>query len=679
MPLVEGKRSGPIAIGSPDRRRSWSIAIVRCLVFVAGGTSIGTHAADERPNLLWISAEDISAGTVGCYGGAAHTPRIDALASEGIRFRKAYSAAPVCAPSRSAIITGLMPTTLGSLPMRCKAVPPPFLQGFPVLLRKAGYYCTNNSKTDYNLVDGFDAGWNESSRKAHWRNRPDANAPFFAVFNDTVTHESGLFADAGERRKRRASLPDESKRSPQGVRVPAWYPDTPVVREDLAHRLELTALLDRGVGQILDELEQAGLADDTIVVFWGDHGEGIPRGKRSLTEFGLRVPLIVRVPQRFRGLLATGTGSVDPSGGACDALVSLMDLGPTMLDLAGLPIPSWMEGRSFLGPGASTASRRDSVVSARDRMDELEGFGRSLTDGRYRYVRNVFPWIAGDDLPGYADGVAITLELRRALADGSLPATAEWFARRRRPSEELYDLEHDPDELVNLAPDAAHAATLARLRGRLVEWMRETRDTGVLPEGIMRREALAAGSEYAIFHPTGDSAAESAAMRHERLMQAMLMAGEAGTPDRFSGLLDDHDPAMRYWGVTGTGFAAMALAESGETESAAAALTTLEPSVEDIDGIVAVAAARWIVEVGRKAEAVASARAALLRLIHSDEPSIRQAALVAVDRLLNRGCFEGLSSDIIRAVAAIEPAKGEEYAERLKKRITGHQSDPEGR
>jgi arylsulfatase A-like enzyme len=649
---------------------------VALAVFLAAGQP-EARAADARPNLLWISAEDISAATVGCYGGAAHTPRIDALASEGIRYDKAYSAAPVCAPSRSAIITGIMPTTLGSLPMRCRATPPPFLVGFPRLLREAGYFCTNNVKTDYNLAAGFDAGWNESSRKAHWRNRPDPSQPFFAVFNFTVSHESGLFAGAEERAKRRASLPAAARRQAKGVRVPPWYPDTPVVREDLAHRLELATLLDREVGRVLDELEKAGLADDTIVVFWGDHGEGIPRGKRSLTEFGLRVPLIVRVPERFRGAAALATDAAASPGGRSDALVGLVDLGPTMLDLAGVAIPTWMEGRSFLGPHAPPSSQRRIVVGVRDRMDEHEGFGRSLTDGRHRYVRNVFPWVAGDDLPGYADGVAITLELRRALADGTLPPGAEWFARRFRPPEELYDLERDPDELHNLAGSPEHAGTLARLRGELVNWMRATRDTGVLPEGILRREAAAAGSEYAVFHPEPASGDTAAAERHARLVEAMLQAGEAGLTagegprERFAGPLAAADPALRYWAALGVGFCGLAAGESGETAIAREATELLLPVCADADGIVAVAAARWIVEIAHAPEAVATARRTLLERIGSGDPDIRQAALVAVDRLLTLDRFGEDAGEVIEAVAAIEPAKGEEYAERLKKRIGG--------
>jgi N-sulfoglucosamine sulfohydrolase len=487
--------------------------LLRTILLTAAFTAAGVlHvAADDRPNILWISAEDLSAATIGCYGGAAHTPHLDLLASGGLRFDAAFSAAPVCAPSRSAIITGIMPTTLGSLPMRCKAIPPHHVVGFPKLLRDAGYSCTNNAKTDYNLNRLFAAGWNESNGKAHWRNRPDGKRPFFAVFNLQATHESGLFGDKPTEVRR--MLPPEARREAADVAVPPYYPDTPGIRRSLAQRMELAAALDADVGRILAELEADGLADDTIVFFWSDHGEGIPHGKRSLTEHGLRVPLLVHVPDRFAARAALPDGS--KPRGQTDTLVNLMDLGPTVLALAGIGIPDGMEGRPFLGP---TAASRDVVIAARDRMDSAPGFGRSVRDQRLRYVRNFLPWLDGDDLPPYADGVAITGELRAAKQAGTLPPGASWFALTSRPVDELYDVAADPDEVVSLAGDTRHAADLERLRGTLRRWMRETKDTGILPEPILRREAHAAGSEWAIFHPKAAADAAAAQSRYDAIL-----------------------------------------------------------------------------------------------------------------------------------------------------------------
>jgi len=621
------------------------------MLLVTAVAAAAPAIAGERPNILWISAEDLSAATCGCYGGPARTPRIDALAAAGVRFDAAFSAAPVCAPSRSAIITGIMPTTLGSLPMRCRATPPPFVTGFPALLRDAGYYCTNNSKTDYNFAARFEAGWNESSRRAHWRNRPDAAQPFFAVFNLNVTHESGLFGDTP--RKVRESLPPALRADPAAVVVPAYYPDTPVIREALAHRLDLAAALDRDVRRILDELATDGLADSTIVVFWGDHGEGIPHGKRSLTEHGLRVPLIVAVPERFRERARLPAGG--PVGGTTTNLVSLMDLGPTMLDLAGLEVPTWMEGRSFLGPRATS---REHVIAAADRMDAAPGFGRTVRDGRFRYRRNFLPWLDGDDLPDYATGVPITGELRRVRAAGGLPPAAGWFARTSRPAEELHDIVADRDEIRDLAGDDAHAGALARLRESLRSWMRQTRDTGILPEPILRREAVRAGSEWAIFHP-GDRGEPAAAARYEAVLAAAWDVADQPPAAAWQDRLTSADAAVRYWAVHGIGWGASRAEDKADERAEAAG--RLRAALEDADPVVQIAAAFWLLNLDSVPPP--PALDALARGMRSSDRDVRQQALVAIDQ----------SGEVARPLwpeaATLELGKDEEYSSRTVMRI----------
>lgn len=615
------------------------------LVSSSGRAADAPAPATRRPNILWISAEDISAGTLGCYGGAARTPRIDSLAAKGLRFDQAFSVAPVCAPSRSAIITGVMPTTLGSLPMRCRATPPRHLVGFPRLLRDAGWFCTNAAKTDYNLAASFDPGWHESNAKAHWRHRPDPRQPFFAVFNLDVTHESGLFEDKLARA--RQEIATAERHDPARVRVPPYFPDTPAVREALAARLELAALLDRDVGRILDELAADGLEDDTIVFFWGDHGEGIPHGKRSLNEHGLRVPLVVSVPSRFAD--RAGHAAV---GATNDTLVSLLDLGPTVLDLAGVPIPGWMEGHAVLGPRARAARF---VVGARDRMDAISGFARTVREPRLRYVRNFLPWLDGDDLPPYADGVAITGALRAARAAGSLPPGAEWFARVTRPVEELYDVVTDPDGVQDLAAEPAHAADVARLRTGLRDWMRATRDTGILPEPILRREAAVAGSEWAVFHPPqGATAEEAAAARYDALLDVAWDVGAGHAPDRFTAGLASPDPALRFWAAAGVGWSAVRHGDK------AAAVTALTPLLDDPDPVVRIAAARWLVPCG----AAESGLAALASLIDADA-DVRFAALASVEELGTA------ARPLWERVARLELGKDERYASDIAGRIRG--------
>jgi len=328
-----------------------------------------------------------------------------------------------------------------------------------------------------------------------------------------------------------------------------------------------------------------------------------------------------------------------------------MDLGPTVLQLAGVAIPNGMEGRPFLGP---LAAARDVVIAARDRMDTAPGFGRSVRDQRFRYVRNFLPWLDGDDLPPYADGVAITGELRAARKSGSLPPGASWFARTSRPADELYDITADADELVTLAADARHAADLERLRGNLRRWMRETKDTGILPELILRREAEAAGSEWAIFHPQDAADAAAAQKRYESILAVAWDVAENHDAEHFSERLTDTDPAIRSWAVAGTGWAAKR--GGGDPTS------TLHPLLADPDPTVRIAAANWLVRCATPTAADA-ALAVLLKEARGDDSEIRLAALITIDQL----------GDAARTVwpeaAAIEPEKDEEYARRLVQRL----------
>ncbi|MHC5058364.1 MAG: sulfatase family protein, partial [Planctomycetota bacterium] len=326
--------------------------VAAALVPLAALTAL---AAEKRPNILWISCEDISPH-LGCYGDRfAKTPNLDQLASEGIRYTRAYTVAGVCAPSRSGIITGMYPSTLGSQHMRCKATLPDFVRGFPEYLRKAGYYTTNCSKTDYNakIPSGL---WDESSRKAHWKKRPKGK-PFFAVFNHTGTHESTMRALTPPR-----GLKPGEKQDPAALDLPPHYPDTPNSRQNLARAYETTTVLDHLVAGWLKELDDAGLADDTIVFFWSDHGDGLPRGKRWLYETGTHVPLIVRIPEKFRAAGQGVPGTVD------ERLVNFIDLGPTVLNRAGVDVPKHMQGRAFLG--ADLPPAHEYIFGARCRIDE---------------------------------------------------------------------------------------------------------------------------------------------------------------------------------------------------------------------------------------------------------------------------------------------------------------------
>ena len=444
-------------------------------------SSLAFAQAPLRPNILWISTEDLSP-RLGAYGDrVARTPNLDRFAREGLRYTRAFTTSPVCAPSRAAIITGMYQTAIGAHHMRTtentvadlpgpyEAVPPFWVKAFPEYLRAAGYWTTNNVKTDYQFGSPFTI-WDELSDKAHWRSRPDTRQPFFSVFNIMATHESMVFA--GALRGRRPAT------DPATVEVPPYYPDTPAVREALAQWYDNIAAMDARVGEILKQLEEDGLADSTIVFFWSDHGDGLPRGKRSLYDSGLRSILMVRWPKALRPPFAPGTVS--------DELVSFIDLAPTVLALAGVSVPLHMQGRVLLGPRAQPAP--PFVFAARDRMDVEYDMMRSARDGRYLYIRNVHPELPYAGFVPYRNQSPIMQELLRLQAEGTLSGPAALWMRTSRPPEELYDAAADPHQIRDLSADPSQRATLERMRRAVAGWMREIGDQGLVnePEMIQR-------------------------------------------------------------------------------------------------------------------------------------------------------------------------------------------------
>ena len=426
------------------------------------------HAAEpKRWNVLWISAEDLSPD-LGCYGDSyAVTPNLDRLASQGVRYDLAFATNPVCSPSRSAIITGMYGSTLGTHHHRSRIQLPPHIRTFTAYLRDAGYYCANNSKTDYNFPVPPDA-WDENSGKAHWRNRENAEQPFFAVFNLNVCHEGRVHADEATAKQLTTDLTPQQRHDPAKAQLPPYYPDTPVVRQNWARYYDLVTVMDGQVAEILRQLEEDGLAESTVVFFWGDHGRGLPRGKRWLYDSGLRVPLLVRWP----GKIAPGEVNED--------LVSLFDIGPTVLSIAGIKVPSHMQARAFLGD--QKASPRQLVFAHRDRMDETHDMMRAVRDRRFKYIRNFYP-----DRPyampiRYMDQMPIMQEWRRLHEQGKLLGPQKLFFAPAKPPEELYDTHADPHEINNLAGAAEHQQTLLRLRAELDQWMEESNDRGLEPE-----------------------------------------------------------------------------------------------------------------------------------------------------------------------------------------------------
>ncbi|MBN1510336.1 MAG: sulfatase-like hydrolase/transferase [Sedimentisphaerales bacterium] len=438
----------------------------------AGGQEKG------RPNFLWISTEDISPD-LGCYGDSyAVTPTLDRLASQAVRYTRVFTHAGVCAPSRSGIITGMYPTTIGTHNMRCRGLPPDEVKCFPEYLRAVGYYCTNNVKTDYQFDPPLTA-WDECSNRAHWRNRP-AGKPFFAVINFTSTHESQIRNRSSAMMKRLASLAPGERHDPARAQLPPYYPDTPAVRQDWAQYYDLITLMDKQVKEVLDQLEQDGLAEDTIVWFWGDHGRGLPRAKRWIYDSGIRVPLIIRVPQKWRKLAAKDSPDAVKPGAVNDDLIAFLDFAPTMLSLAGVEIPRHMQGRAFLG--SQKAKPREYIFAARDRMDEAYDLIRAVRDKQYKYIRNYMWYVPGSQDISYMNEMPTMQEMRRLFAEGRLAGPQLQYFEPVKPVEELYDTAADPHEVKNLAGDPKYKDVLARLRRVHNEWCRDTMDVGLIPE-----------------------------------------------------------------------------------------------------------------------------------------------------------------------------------------------------
>lgn len=488
----------------------------------------------DRPNVLWISTEDISP-MLGCYGDAcARTPRLDAFAAEGLRYTNAFTHAGVCAPVRSGIITGMYPSSIGSQHMRSQATLPDHIRCFTEYLRESGYYCANRRKEDYNFQPPASA-WDDSSNAAHYRNRAPGQ-PFFAVVNLGITHESVLHRPFGKGFAPIDALPPEHRHDPAKARVPAYHPDTPEIRADWARYHDSVSAMDRQVGDLLDALEQDGLAEDTIVMFWGDHGTGMPRGKRWIYDSGTRIPLLVRVPKKYAHLAPAGPGA------AVDEMVSAIDFAPTVLHLAGVSLPAHLQGRAFLGEGLTPP--REHVFFIRDRMDSRYDLIRGVYDGRFRYLRNFNPHVTPNQRIPYlykAAGMQSWAALHEA---GKLSGPPAAYMAPHKPVEELYDVTADPDDVNNLAAAPEHQERLVSLRETLYQWMRETGDLGLLDESEMHRRRHG-GPEFAL----GQSRKGydlprilEVANLHRQGAAAVLALCKA---------LDDGDSAVRYWAAVG--------------------------------------------------------------------------------------------------------------------------------
>ena len=585
----------------------------------------------ERPNILWITAEDMSP-VIGCYGHPdAITPNLDRLARQSVRYSHAFASAPVCSPSRSCLIQGSYPTSLGTQQMRSGFPLPAYMRGFPTILRQSGYFTTNNVKTDYNsgnYKEIIASSWHENSDKAHWRLNSDSSKPFFSVFNLMTSHQSRTMVWPYERFEEeiQIKLSKEEIHDPDEITLPPYYPDTPIIRKSVARFHDCVTAMDKEVGEILSQLDEDGLSENTIVFFYSDHGSGMPRHKRALLDSGMRVPLLIRFPEKWKNHSPAKAGQIVPR------LVAFVDFAPTVLNLLGLPTPTHMQGIPFLGPQSDRA--RTHVFGHRDRVDEVRDLARSVRGKDFLYIRNYMPHLSYNQPTAWPDLGEIRHEFYRLAETGRMTPPQWHFAGPTRPAEELYDCRNDPQNLHNLIGSKEHRKVLQRMREKLNGHLRETRDLGFLPE-FEAWQAFAGSSGWAV--------GQSGSIDLEAIRTAASAVGLAGEKTLLANL-GSANPLIRYWGTIGLGAlsskpskaslralenalldsspsvrieAANALANHGITDIA---LPILINELKHENLIVVTHAARTLELLGTKAKGAIPAMRACLKRAHRIRP-----------------------------------------------------------
>ena len=474
-----------------------SILLLFCMLIFTACKKTET----KKPfNVVWLVAEDLSPDYLNAYGDPrAPTPNLDRLAKEGVVYTHNFSVSGVCSPSRATLATGLYPNSFGAHNMRSlnqqpatrnigiidyQVVPPPEVKMVSEIMRENGYYTTNNAKEDYQFFKS-ELAWDESSSYAHWRNRPDEKTPFFSIFNFGVTHESRMWNfkkdvfDGGkfppERGMNKADSKDKNTQVPLlvpkdlEVDIPPYLPQNEIGENAMRRVYSNIIRMDQGVGKILNQLEEEGLLDQTIIVWYSDHGGPLPRQKRLLYDSGLRVPLIIRYPDGAR------------AGERDDRLISFVDFAPTLLSMVGIQAPSYMQGQAFEGV-FKTQTQRSFIHGHADRFDERVDMIRAVRNKRFKYLKNFYP-----DQPyylpvAYREKMEVMQELLRMRNAGTLDENQALWFRPNKVVEELFDTENDPHELNNIAGDPAYADILASLRDECERWMKAIDDKGLIDE-----------------------------------------------------------------------------------------------------------------------------------------------------------------------------------------------------
>ncbi|MFW6309504.1 MAG: sulfatase [Prolixibacteraceae bacterium] len=504
--------------------------------------AIAEKGEGDKPNILWITIEDTSPQFIGCYGNKdASTPVVDGLAEAGVRFTNAFSTGTVCSPSRTAIITGVKTYLTGAGNHRSKYPFPHFIKGFPWYLQKQGYYTTNNSKTDYNIrneKEFIEEAWDESSNEAGWWNR-EPGQPFFAVFNFMESHQSRTMTMTYDWYLGNVfnHLTTDERIGEDEFEMPPFYRDSPEMRKQFARVYNSIALMDKRVGNLIRRLEEDNLKENTIIFFYADHGEGMPRGKTNGINYGYRVPFIIWFPEKYKHLSPWGTGGV-----VTDELIDFTDLAPTLISLAGGEIPEHQLGRPFLGE--KRANPAEHLFLSSDRSDNGIDMVRTVTDGRYVYSRNYLPFMPEARYIRYMEIGAIKQQMREDLAGGKLNDLQESLFENR-PAEFLFDIESDLWETQNLANDPNYRKVLKKMRHLLKEEVLRSRDVMFLPEyEIARLSQSTTAYEFR---------EKEQLFPLEEIYDAASLSGFRGEEETAKQVewLEHPNKTVRYWAILG--------------------------------------------------------------------------------------------------------------------------------
>lgn len=564
-----------------------------------------SQSKTELPNILWIVAEDLSP-YLGCYGDAnAITPNLDKLATEGTRYLNAFANTAVCAPARSTLITGMYASTTGTHNMRSTYNIPSYIRSYSQYLMDKGYYCTNNAKEDYNSSMLKRNIWDESSDKAHYKNKKKGQ-PFFAIFNVGISHEHVIHNYD----------PKDLVHDPSKMNLPPYHPDSPDIRKDWAKSYDNITLMDKQVGEILKDLKKSGQEDNTIVFFYGDHGGILPRSKRFLYDTGTRVPLLIKFPPKYMKLAPTKPNGTD------DRLVSFIDFGPTVMSLAGIPTPEHMDGKPFLGKYNSEAP--DHVNFFRGRMDERIDYMLGVCDKGYRLIYNFYPDRPTGQHISYLWRAAAARAWEQAYRNGQCSEAQSYFWEKK-PTVELYDMKNDPWEINNLADKPEYKIVKEKLFGKLIDNAINTKNASFIPE-----------SELIEINRTG-TIYEYAQSENYPIEQIVDVAIKSATGDEdnyalFQKGITHKNATVRYWSLIGLTRIA---AQEWDTQQA------IKELLNDDCPDVAILAAKTLYQIGQ----TGIASETISKYLNEEHLGIKLIAINAIQQI-GDGAFAHFKSQL---------------------------------